>query len=217
MTLPPGLLQRSLKLHSADSYIDLYVIQVDDSTGFFVTSYPTAVVFDGITYSPWPISGDPDEQDTRGNIPGKRLTICNIDKLVQTQLRQAGVERGSQVIRRRVSSATLGTATEVIEDRWIILQAVCTELSVVLELGHENPLQKPFGVRISRGRCNKPYGGILCGYDRTRAGALADCDRTAYGANGCVVHGDDEVAAGLPRLHPLHFGGAPSIPKGPYA
>ena len=220
--MPPTMsglfLAEAMKLHTASSWVELWEIRTTDADptpAYLIAAHPTAIVFGGRTYSPFPVQRSEESEDTEGTIPEVTLTVANIDRAIQ-QVIAAGL-RGKVVVRRKVNTAHLGTATNAIVDRYRILSADCSDVAATIKLGVMNPITRDFpGRRYQRNRCDLDYGGALCGYDTTRSGAIASCDRTLLGSNGCRVHGDDEQAAGIPRQHAQNYGGEPAIPRGPF-
>ena len=210
------MIQESIKLHSAASWVELWEVRVDATRGYFYCAHPTSITFNGVTYSPFVVERGDEEEESNGNIPELQMTVANIDRAIQAEI-EAGNLRGKVVIKRLVNTAILGTATNKKEYRYTILSADCTDIGAVFRLGPANPVNREFpSRRYNRNRCDLEYGGSLCGYLTTRSGALATCDRTYLASNGCKVHGDDEVAAGMPREHTNNYGGAPAIPRGPF-
>lgn len=215
-TLSGPMQQESMRLHSAASWVELWEVRVDATRGYFLCAHPQALTFNGRTYSPFPMDRDEEEEGSEGNIPELVLRVSNIDRAVQAEI-HAGNLRGKVAIKRLINTAIIGTATNKREFRYTILSADCTDLVAIFRLGPANPVNREFpGRRYNRNRCGWDYGGSGCGYNTTRSGALATCDRTLLGANGCRVHGDDEVTAGLPREHSHNYDGEPGIPRGPF-
>ena len=117
--------------------------------------------------------------------------------------------RGSRAARS--SSAHLDSATHAIEFLFTCDSITIGAEAISLQL--ESPplfdIQVPQD-RFTESRCPWVYKGPICRYN----GSLPSCDHSLAGANGCQVHGEDEVANGLPALHPLLFGAFPGITSG---
>lgn len=216
ISAPASFVQAKDTLHSAYSWVELWKIQLDATHGLFVTSYTSAVTWNGQTFSRASIEREAEERSSDRNIPTLRIKVGNVDRQAATLLRTYAIS-GMKVWKYLVNSNLVGDASQVITERYTILEAEVSDLYAMFTLGIALPTQLPFPARrFQRNRCDAIYGSDLCGYDITRSGAIATCDFTYLGANGCVVHGTDEVAAGRPRMHALNFQGEPSIPKGPY-
>lgn len=208
--------QEKNKLHTTSSWLELWEIRLSATDAIMVVGHTEGVTFGSQTYSPFPISRAEFTVDNDGSLIDTTVTISNVDRAVGV-LTEQDYLRGRTVIYRLTNSALLATSTAVITERFVVGVVDISIMAATIHLGHANLLEQPFpGARYMRSRCRWVYGSTPCGYDATRSGAIADCDKTLNGDNGCVVHGDDEVTAGKPRLHPLRFGGFPSIPRGPY-
>lgn len=202
------------ELNSTAAWIELWEVRASDTEVFNITSNLETVLFDSVTYYPFPITRAEIDRDSVGNITDVRVSIANIDRLVQARI-ETGELLGRTVILRLVNSAILATAANAYTERFEILDATATDIAVTFRLGKTNLFDKPFPAnRFTRTRCGWVYGGAECGYDTTRSGALSTCAKTLA---DCTLHGDDEATAGKPRHHPLRFGGFPGIMKGPYA
>lgn len=213
-TLPSALTQEKLKVHSAASWVELWAIQSAVGTGVFITSHPTSITFAGIVWDPFPISRSDDTRDTQGSVPFITVSVSNIDRAIQVEL-DAGNLIDRLAVKYLVNTANLAAAATT--ERFRILEAEVDDLVATFKLGPASPMEMDFpSRRFQRNRCDHVYGGTGCGYDTARAGALATCDRTLLGANGCKVHGDDEVTAGKPREHTANYGGCPSLLRGPF-
>lgn len=216
ISVPGGFQSIKNALHSTHSWVELWTIDLNGTLGLFITSHTASVTFNGQVYQRAAITREVIDKDTRGSIPSLRVSIGNIDGQAVLLAGQYPLS-GRTVTVQLVNTATIGTATAVITERYAFQECEANDLWLVCTLGILSPMDIPFPRRrFQRNRCDNVYGDDLCGYDRTRAGALATCDLTYNQSNGCSVHGDDEVAAGRPRQHTHNFGGCPSLLRGPY-
>lgn len=214
-----NLQSQRLLLNSSDTWAELWEIRYDPNgiNGYFVTSNSEAITFAGVTYSPFPIARAEIVKDQAGNVQEVQVSVANVSRVMGGQVANLN---GCTVILRIVNTANVATAADCYTERFTVQGIDIDEANCVLHLGAVNPYSLDFpGNRFQRGRCRwlPRYGGTECGYDATRSGALADCDGTLDGANGCIAHGTDELSAGRPRIHPLRFGAFPGILKGPFA
>ncbi len=215
MTWTPQLELEAQLLHSGDSWVECWTIPVSDTHAMFVCAHTSQITVGSVTYEPAAIGRSAETADSRGGIPTLTLRISNVNRAAQARLEEDGGVLGRRLSRILVSTSDLGFS--VGPSVWEIEDAEASDLEVVVRLGPVSPLEAPFPARrFQRNRCDLVYGADRCGYNKTRAGAMATCDRSLLSSNGCVAHGDDEEAAGLPRRHPIHYGGEPSIPRGPY-
>lgn len=219
-TVTGALVEEAMKLHTGASWVELWEIRTstaDPTDAYLICAHPTAITFGGQTYEPFPIERSEETANLKGDIPELALTVSNIDRAIQTRI-DAGEILGCIAVRRLINTSTIGTAANVVRIDYTVLSADCSDTAAVFRLGIANPVNRDFpGRRYQRNRCDHDYGGAACGYDTTRAGAIPDCDRTLLGANGCILHGDDEETAGLPRAHAKNYGGEPSLMRGPFA
>ena len=219
-TITGALIEQAMALHGGGSWVDLWEIRIgtsDPTDAFLICEHPTPITFDGQTYEPFPIRRDEDTVGLDGNVAETKVTVSNIDRAIQARL-QVGELLGATAVRRLVNTSALASGANVLRFDYTILSADVSDVAAVFTLGIANPVNRDFpSRRYQRNRCDHVYGGPACGYDTTRAGAIATCDRSVLGAIGCTAHGDDEEAAGLPRRHPMNFNGEPSILRGPYA
>ena len=208
-----SLTPETTKVSSTDRFIWIFEVEVGASEVIRVADDNSNVTWNGDTYYAYPMTV-PKLKDSQGTeTQTLELTLFNVDNLVTDRLRD-GELLGKIVTFRLVHSSSLGSSsTYLIQREATILSADVQRQFVKLTLGGVNWLNKVLGRRFLRLRCHHVYGGPSCGYDIDRTGALATCDRTFAGSNGCKVHGDDEETNGLARLHPLRFGGFPTIPK----
>lgn len=220
-SVPGVFVQEKNKLHTVSTWHELWEVRIETAVGTVanIVGHTSAVVFDGVTYQPFPISRAEFTVSNDGTLVDTTVTISNVDRAVQSLLETSdNYFRGQTVIYRLVNSATLATTTAVITERFRVGMVELSPITATFHLGHVNLYDQTFpGNRFIRGRCRWVYGSADCGYDKTQSGAIsASCDKTLNGAAGCTAHGANEVTNGKPRLHPLRFGGFPSIPRGPY-
>lgn len=212
-------LQRQRLVTSTDkAWVEVWQFLYDETNlvGAFVTSNPTQVTFAGTPYKPFPIGRAEIIVDNTGDVQELLVTVCNVDLMMEGV---SSIIGGTRAILRIVNTNYLVNPEDCIKKEYKVKEVEPQDAVMLLHLRPDNPLEADFPTgKFTRGRCEwlSEYGGIMCQYDLTRAGAIATCDGTYGGPNGCIVHGDDEVAAGKPRLHPNNFGAFPATLKGPY-
>jgi phage-related protein len=199
----------------------LFRIDRDGSSAFYLAGSEVAIVYGGNTYSPFPIGVTGLDVDGESTLPTPQVIVSNVTREVAVELETGNViDRTCQIY---LYSAQAGTAID--KGSWRIVRVVANLQAATFSLAQYGLLdvQVP-SIRQERGRCPYVYGGDECLYQTSLPNLIAatspnfdptTCDLTLNGANGCRVHGTNEVANGKPRLHPDRFGGFPGIPKGP--
>lgn len=204
---------RKNELHSDYAWLELWDVQLNDTEAIYIVNHSTSVTFNSKTYQPFPIGRLERSEDSEGTIPELSITVTNVDRVI-TEYLEAGDLLNRTVNMWLVNSNHLSTSHALFYT-YKIQNATMNEESVTFILGQRNLLLHTFPKnRFIRTRCRWVFsndGSTECGY----LGSLTTCDYTLSGANGCEVHGDDEVTNGRQRLHPQRFGGFPSIVKGP--
>lgn len=98
-----------------------------------------------------------------------------------------------------VNTAALNDPPEISES-FQIVGASAKGYNVSIQLGAENPLRMRFPLGLQfRDRCRFVYKGSRCKY----AGALATCDYSYDGTNGCAAHANQQNFGGFRGLQPL--------------
>lgn len=182
---------------------------------FPLTTYTAEVTWpptgpDAEVYYPFPFKFDNIEQNSEGDLPQVDVVLDNSTRVMMDLAYQAHGFEGSQVRLVLLNEDTLDTATESVEFRFEVVGSEANNESLTLRLGVRNffEVQIPSD-RFVANRCRHKHGGLRCGYIVNDVAAFSTCDKTL---TACIAHGDDEVARGLPRLHPRRFGGFRGIP-----
>lgn len=167
-------------------------------------------------YSPFPFQLGPVQSDNEGTIETMTIVASNVSREAESALQHFGGLIGEKARLHLVNADELDSVVPYWFAEGDVLNASSNVSAATIEIGQVNVQQYTFpGQRVSRGSCRhrNDYGGLLCGYNTLRVGSLQTCDFSLDGPNGCTVHGDDEVSAGLPRLHPLRWGGFKGVPR----
>ena len=208
------------RVANASAWLWLVELQVDASTAIrIVADYDAQVTWQGVVWYPLAAKVSDIRRDGDGRVSDATLSISHVKRYFVSYL------DGSKLVGKRcrlvvIHASQIGDSAAGIEDLYTVNGLELSEDSAAIRIGVANPLSQPVpSERFARTYCRflPEYGSAAsrCGYDKNLAGALSSCDGTLEGANGCRVHGDNEVARGLPRLHPLRFGGFPGIGAGP--
>lgn len=163
-----------------------------------------------LTYYPFPVSHGPIRSDTDASLSDANLTIANISREIQGTI-DAYDMVGQEVVIRLVHKADLASGSAAAEQSFQITGIEWSARWVTAGIGQFSTLRRSFPARLGmRHHCGFLYRGPRCGYV---AAGLPTCDKTLLGGNGCVVHGAQELAEGLPVRHPERFGGFPGMPR----
>jgi lambda family phage minor tail protein L len=218
VNLPTNLLGESRRpLSLGGQWLELWSISIDVSSIAHVilpvVNHTSPITFAGVTYYPFPISRGPIEWDSQASIPKTRVELANARRDFAHYLEQGHGFVDRQVTWRLVHTSFLASATDRMPMSWIVSEARINDAVIQLDLearGFQN-LRLP-RERFLRDRCGWRFRSEECGYEPDAAlGAnYRDC---AKSVEDCEDRGDDEVARGLPRLHPLQYGGFPAVPR----
>lgn len=198
----------------ADPFITCFECNVGSSEVIRLTDYRTSVTWSGAskTFYPFPIElpTTPEDDDTAAKTFDIR--VIDIHRELTNKLRDNELQ-GQELTIYRLHADQLALTDPMTSFTAKVQAAVVNRERgfVTFKLGAHNWLEVQIGRRYQRLRCWHKYGSSACGYDTDRSGAIATCDYTRDGDNGCTVHGDDEEDAGLFRAHPRFFGGFPGI------
>ena len=180
----------------------------------------TNVVWQGQTYTAFPIAAAGFESSTTGALPHPNLTVSNLDGLMSGLVDSLYDLVGAIVTRKQVlvkyldaanfsgGNATADPTAGFADDLWVIEQKTAESAeSITFDLVAASDAQGLYlpGRMIQTSNCPSAYkngdGTGMCPY----AGALPSCDHGLLTPNGCRVH--FPVVAGV--APPLPFGGFP--------
>lgn len=199
-------------LEQTSAYVWLYTIDIPSVplSKLRLAAYPEALTFErdsagiAIPYSPFAIVHTGSQLSTDGSLPTVTITAQNVTREMSAELEAYNGLENSRVRIVLIERMSLPDGTPIIDEVFEVLRAEMTESTASLVCGQTSAYGTNFpNRRIARDFCAHDYGGAECGYDTTRGGALQTCSKRKDGALGCTEHGDDEVAAGLPRQHPV--------------
>ncbi len=206
--LGAGLTQEKNLLESTGEWLELFEVTVNDLGDVLrLVHLNENVTFRGNVYYRAGLARSDLVEDSESRVPTLTVTIANATLEVQRQLDASDGLVGRRARHLLVHRNHLAGGEAALEMDYIVDDAEGTEQTASLVLSQINPQMEPALNRFVRNRCRWRYKGLECAYQ----GSLGTCDKTLLGTNGCKVHGDNEVAAGQPRLHPARFGGFPGI------
>lgn len=206
-TAPPGVLAPQQLV----PYAWLYEIDIPTTprTKARLTPYPIALQFgrdsvgNPLTFSPFALAHSETQTDTAANLNNVTLSAQNVTQEWMALLEAHRGLIGEKVRIRLVRVDEMPDGVPIEDEVYELLGVSFAEANVTAQLGQYSlqTVTTP-GRRITRSHCAHAYGGVPCGYNAARVGALATCTKLRDGPLGCVAHGLDEAAAGLPNRHP---------------
>jgi phage-related protein len=203
---------QSDKQHNATSWAWIYEIMLEESAAasrpFRITSHNEQITIASKTYLPFPVFHEAMQADSQGNLPTFTVSLSNVTRELNRYIEEAKGLSGNRVT---IGIFNRGAALPADLTSFDFVVAGCSLSDDLVTLRLQSP---DYGFVVpqeifTRVRCRWRYKGPQCGY----VGPLGDCDKSLFGTNGCRVHGDDEVARGLPRLHERRFGGFPGLQR----
>lgn len=134
--------------------------------------------------------------------PSVTLSARDPMQMIQSRIEAYAGGVFSEVVMTVVNTARLDQPAEV-RERFSVLSSNCKDYVISASLGAENPLMIQFPkYKQMRERCAWRFKGYGCGY----AGAVATCDYTLNGPNGCKAKANNLNFRGLPGLVPIRLG-----------
>lgn len=160
---------------------------MDPATGSLVETLhivrnTESISFRGFTYEP--ANFDIELRAEAGTQQSVKLSIKDYSKAVQARMQAYGGGIGFNVAMMVVNAGALAMPAEITE-YFEVVGASAANYVCEFVLGAENSLSKTFPRRKqTKDFCQWRYKGTDCQY----AGAMATCDLTLGGANGCNAH-----------------------------
>lgn len=210
-------LQRESRRPHGGRWLELWEIELDASSTALlklaVVNHSAPVTFASVTYHPFPVVRGPIEWNSEGNLPRTTLSLDNRRRSLAHYLEQGQGFQDRVVTMRLVHEDWLALATDRFVMDWIVAGATLTHETIQFELEARafRSSQLPHD-RFMRDRCPWQFRSEECGYEPDAA-AGANYRTCAKILVECGERGDDEVARGLPRLHPMQYGGFPALPR----
>jgi phage-related protein len=170
---------------------------------------PDDVVYQGNTYIAFSFDFDAIWDKSSGELQALRLTVCNVNRLVQGYLEQYGGGVGAQVEIRVVSAKDI-TSPPAQLFIFEVTNTMADAQWATFTLGAANPMLRAFPKFLYfRNYCNWLFNtpdmqnacdprGAPCGY----YGALATCQRTL---EDCRVHSNSARFGGFPAIDTQGF------------
>lgn len=182
---------------SANKPIFLYTIHDYDGAdgNLYFAEHDADVVFDGVTYSKFPIKHEFTTENTQNQIDAVSLSVANVSRLIEAYLMNYDL-RGKKVDIIMVWANRLDDADSKIVSSYYIDTYIATEQSVTFTLSSKfDLLDVPLPARTClRNYCSWKFKSTECGY----SGAETICNKTMQKCR--------ELS------NQLRFGGFPSVP-----
>jgi hypothetical protein len=217
-SLDPYLISEKNKTSKTSPPIWLFEIEVDANTTIRVTPYESQITYEGNIFYPMAIEHDGFESSTDDMNANATIVAYNADGQIGAYLWDNLGLTDKQVYVYLVESSDL-TKGFYYFGSWEIVTCELTRERAVFTLGplyvfsRQGPRQKH-----DRVQCQNQFGGKLglegpCGYDTSLPGAMQTCSKFLEGKDGCIAHGNCEVARNLKRKHPQNFRAFPGMAK----
>jgi phage-related protein len=191
------------KLASDQAWLVALAVDITDpQTGLnvdfmYLVANDEEVTINGQIYQPFPFSISFSE--TANEIPSISVVIQDQTQITQSYMQNYAGGVGFKIDLMVVSGAdkdALDLEPELLE-QFIVTDASAQEYAVTWRLGVQNPLKLIAPRRQQRKDvCSFSYRSTSCGY----VGALATCDRTLAGTNGCRAHSNATNFGGFPSM-----------------
>lgn len=152
------------------------------------------ITYDGMLYPAG--NFDLNIEQSNSQAPNVSLTARDQTRLIESRMEAYAGGVFSEVRLRVVNTARLDKPPEI-EEIFQVTNSSAKDFVVTFQLGAENPLSIQFPKHKQwQDRCAWRFKGYGCGY----SGAVATCDYTKDGANGCAAKGNTMNFRGLPGL-----------------
>jgi len=216
--IPSTAIAAKNRLFSQEGFLWFYELQTKDDPPqrYRLVSHTENVEFsvdlngDPLTYTAAAVGHSVSQEDLQANLPSVTVTLQNVTREVAATLEADEGLVGQPARIMLAHESNLADGVPILSDDFVVMATEYSEKSASLKLGQYNTFKIQFpNQRAMRDHCRHLYRSPACGY----IGALASCDKTLSGENGCEAHGQDEDDEGLPVIHPERGGFFPSIPR----
>lgn len=191
---------KSQKNASTNKPIYLYTIYDYDGVGsnLYFAGYDTDIIYNGITYTRFPITHESIGENSQGEIEGVKISVSNVSQAIQTYL-ELYDWRKKKVTIRMVWADQLADTDAYIDFTYFIDNYIANEKVAEFNLlPKTDVLDVNVPARVySRNYCSWKFKSIECGY----SGATTTCNKTKAACKA--------MAGGS---NYLRFGAFPSIP-----
>lgn len=219
-TLQTGWGTAIRRINQTSPWVWLWEFQLEANstvhTRVRLTAHHAQLTVNGKTYHPFAMHQGTIEETAEGDLPTTRVVLSNVGREFGNYFHTVAEADGLIGSIATSVLVQLADLTQFWEYDWEVNDALVGDHSIELSLQMPNfMLRRIPEDRFSPRLCRFQFGqGTIerpspCGYPITAQAAFQDCPKTLA---GCIERGDDEVARGLPRLHPKRFGAFIAIP-----
>ncbi len=190
-----------MKLAQTGGFFWLLELSPSPARVYRLTNNNEAITFPtgGATYDPAPFRVAEHRQSGDGSLPSMSLDFDNADRSLTALLREHNGFTDQTVTLKKVHSDHLDSEDHATTHTFLIKDVADGAGVVHVGLGEQDLMDCPIPARTYDPRCAWAYRRDGCSY----AGALATCDHTLTGDNGCMAHFGTDAT--------LPFGGFPGI------
>ncbi len=190
---------KSEKNKASNQPIYLYSIEnYEGSTDLNLAEWDSDIIYDGVTYTKFPIKHDEISENSQGEIDTFKVSVANVNRLIQSYLEGYDL-RGKKVTITIVWANQLADADANIKFIYYIDNYTATQDTVEFMLSSKYDiidLTLPNGI-YNRNYCRWKFKSTECAY----AGAETTCDKRK-----------DTCKTTMSNI--ARFGGFPSVPTG---
>jgi len=167
------------------------------SNNLYFTNYDADIVYDGITYTAFPIYHEDIGENSSGQIEIVRIHVGNVSRLIQAYLETYDLRRKKFSI-KQVFTNQLADTDAYLEEIFYIDSYSADQNEVVFSLSSKLDILNvnlPLG-RYPRNHCPWKFKGNECGY----SGAETSCDKTFDTCR--KIMGNQTRYGGFPSIPP---------------
>lgn len=163
-TLDADLILAKNRRYTDKPWINLLIVEIDDSTTTYWAIYPEDVTFGGQTYTSIPAAIETQTDTNQGRIEGLTVHVANATREVSAYVENAQL-LGNTVTRRIVWADTLGDANAYQDWDYRIDSISVTDQVASFSLGRSNLMAVSLPQqRFIRNRCRFVYKDARCQY-----------------------------------------------------
>ena len=179
-----------------------------DNTVFRIVPNTEDIVFQGNTFTAFPVQIELPKETNSGEIPSISLQVSNVTRVLQTHVEALNGALGATVELIIVNAGLLSENYAELTMEFEVLQVTCTAQWATLKCGASNPLRRRFPCdKYFAGHCNWQFNSPA-----VRAAATGIGAECAY--TGSDTTCDRTLAACEAKNNAPRFGGFPGLQSG---
>lgn len=145
-----------------------------NNTVFRLVPNTEDIVFEGQTYTAFPVEIDLPDESSKGEIPSLSLRVSNVTRVIQGHLEALNGANGTTVKLVIVNAGLLTENYAELTMDFEVLSSSYNSQWITFKCGASNPLRRRFLDKYFATHCNWQYKSVEC----ASASADATCDRT---------------------------------------